>query len=222
MKCFYQRWRPRGHILKSLALKPQVLENCPVLGSWTALFFEWLKFVDRLKIFFLHRFFWRAPKNFFLKTFRYLFIFGDRLKNITKDLFFRRTLSFFVLGPWPRAFLSLASSLVSSTPPLVFTKTRKSCAIQQGVYSSEIRKVLDIKPLVVRNEKSQLTLLGFGSRMHLERLSKQALLAKSNGKRPVVGRPRIWWINEDLEWNRLRLHPNKTNKVRKTVKFAAA
>ena len=46
----YQRWsprgRPRGHILKSLALasKLQVLENCPVLGSMTALFFELLKF----------------------------------------------------------------------------------------------------------------------------------------------------------------------------------
>ena len=42
----YQRWSPRGrpwprgHILKSLALasKPQVLENCPVLGSRTAQF----------------------------------------------------------------------------------------------------------------------------------------------------------------------------------------
>ena len=35
--CFDQRWSPRGHILKSLALasKPQVLENCPVLGSRT-------------------------------------------------------------------------------------------------------------------------------------------------------------------------------------------
>ena len=51
----YQRWSPRGrpwprgHILKSLALaskvkflasRPQVLENWPVLGSRTALFFE--------------------------------------------------------------------------------------------------------------------------------------------------------------------------------------
>ena len=54
--CNYQRWspqgrpwprgRPRGHILKSLALasKPEVLENRPVLGSRTALFFEQLKF----------------------------------------------------------------------------------------------------------------------------------------------------------------------------------
>ena len=38
-----QRWSPRGHIVKSLASKPQVLENCRVLGSRTALFFEWLK-----------------------------------------------------------------------------------------------------------------------------------------------------------------------------------
>ena len=44
-----QRWSPRGHpwprehILKSLASKLQVLENCPVLGSRTALFFEALK-----------------------------------------------------------------------------------------------------------------------------------------------------------------------------------
>ena len=49
-----QRWSPRGHILKSLALasKPQVLENWPVLGSKTALFFELLQFCG-------------APENFF-------------------------------------------------------------------------------------------------------------------------------------------------------------
>ena len=44
---------PRGHMLKSLALaskvkslasKPQVLEDCPVLGLRTALIFELLKF----------------------------------------------------------------------------------------------------------------------------------------------------------------------------------
>ena len=42
----WPRGRRRGHILKSLALvsKPQVLENCPVFGSRTALFFEPLKF----------------------------------------------------------------------------------------------------------------------------------------------------------------------------------
>ena len=75
---FHQRWsprgrpwprgRPRGHILKSLALaskvkslalasRPQVLENWPVLGSRTALFFELLKFCEALKNFFGKRFF---------------------------------------------------------------------------------------------------------------------------------------------------------------------
>ena len=89
--------------MKSLALasRPQVLENWPVLGSRTALFFEFLNFVKRLKQ--------------FLKT----FFCGDRLKNFCKDFFFFwRSPNFFlestracVLGPWPwpRAFLSLAS-----------------------------------------------------------------------------------------------------------------
>ena len=54
---YKQRWSPREHILKSFALaskvkslalalasRSQVLENWPVLGSRTALFFELLKF----------------------------------------------------------------------------------------------------------------------------------------------------------------------------------
>ena len=58
-----QRWspqgRPRGQILKSLALasRPQVLENWPVLGSRTALFFELLKFCGALEKFFGKRVF---------------------------------------------------------------------------------------------------------------------------------------------------------------------
>ena len=113
--------------VKSLASKPQVLENWPVLGSRTALFFEWLKFCKWAEKFFLDRFLWRSPEKIFLKT------------------FFWRTLAFVslalassipVLGlesvysrkgypwPWRRIFfvsLDLVSSLVSSTPPLVLT-----------------------------------------------------------------------------------------------------
>ena len=98
-----QRWSPRGHILKSLALaskvkslalasRPQVLENWPVLGSRTALFFELLKFCEALENLFGKRFFS-----------------GDRLKNFSEDLFFFEIACACVLGPWPRAFLSLAS-----------------------------------------------------------------------------------------------------------------
>ena len=70
--CYVQRWSPRGHILKSLALaskvkslalalalasRPQVLENWPVLGLRTARFFGMLKFCVWLEKFFGKRFF---------------------------------------------------------------------------------------------------------------------------------------------------------------------
>ena len=64
----WPRRRPRGHILKFLALaskvkslalasRPQVLENWPVFGSRTAVFFELLKFCGALEKFFEKRFF---------------------------------------------------------------------------------------------------------------------------------------------------------------------
>ena len=102
----YQRWSPRGQILKSLALaskvksltlasRPEILENWPVLGSRTALFFGMLKFCGALEKFLRRPFF---------------FFFGDRLKNFCEDLFFfLESICACVLGPWPRAFLSLAS-----------------------------------------------------------------------------------------------------------------
>ena len=50
--------------------------------------------------------------------------------------------------------------------------------------------------------------------MPQERLSKQALLAKANGRRPV-GQPRTRWTNyiENLGWNRFSLHPSKMMDV---------
>ena len=112
--CNYQRWSPRGHILKSLALalasSPQVLENWPVLGSRTALFFELLKFCEAFEKFFGKRVFVEIAWKFFVKTF---FFIWDRLKNFCEDLFFfvLESTCACVLGPWPwpRAFLSLAS-----------------------------------------------------------------------------------------------------------------
>ena len=110
--------------MKSLALasKPQFLENCPVLGSRTALFFEPLKFC------------WKAPETS-QKICEDIFLFsssGNRLKKIFEDLFrlkkifedlFLRLLeknflkTFFFENtcacvlrpwPWPREGLSLA------------------------------------------------------------------------------------------------------------------
>ena len=79
--------------------RPQVLENWPVLGSRTALFFKLLKFCGAVEKFFGKRFFC-----------------GNHLKNFCVFFWFVKTFFFFlestcacVLGPWPRAFLSLAS-----------------------------------------------------------------------------------------------------------------
>ena len=114
----------------ALASKPEVLKNFPVLGLRTALFFESLKVCG-------------LPEKFYVKRFFFL----DRLKNFSEDFFFWRALApvSLVLGlelscPWPQEVLSseglsmalasdffvslalaLASSLVSSTPPLFIT-----------------------------------------------------------------------------------------------------
>ena len=116
-----QRWSPRGRpwprgqILKSLALalaskvkslalalasRPQVLENWPVFGSRTALFFGKLKFCGAVE-----------------KIIGKRFYRGDRSKNFCEDLFFffwrALALVSLVLGlglehscPWPRECLS--------------------------------------------------------------------------------------------------------------------
>ena len=70
----YERWRPQGHILKSLALKVkslalklQVFETCPVLGWKTAVFYELLKF-------------FKSPEKNFEDLFFFLF-FGERLTH---------------------------------------------------------------------------------------------------------------------------------------------
>ena len=121
----WPRGRPHGHILKSLALasRPQVLENWPVLGSRTALFFKLLKFCGALEKFFGKRvfveiawkifektFFFEIAWKFFVKT----FFFGEHLRLCPWSL--ALALSILVLGlesvcprkgcswPWPRIF----------------------------------------------------------------------------------------------------------------------
>ena len=62
------------------------------------------------------------------------------------------------------------------------------------VHNSEIRKSLNIKPLLIRIERSQLRCFSHVSRMPQESLPTQALLAKANGRRPV-GWPGTRWTN---------------------------
>ena len=95
-----------------------------------------------------------------------------------------------------------------------FLRRIEAVTLFNKVRSSEIRKSLNIEPLLLQIERSQLRWFGQVSRMPQERLPKQALLAKANGKRPV-GRPRTRWTDyiEDLGWNRLGLHPSEMMEV---------
>ena len=70
-----------------------------------------------------------------------------------------------------------------------FLRRIEGVTLFNKVRSYEIRKSLNIKPLLLRIERSQLRWFGHVSRMPQERLPKQALHAKANGRRPV-GRPR--------------------------------
>ena len=80
-----------------------------------------------------------------------------------------------------------------------FLRRIEGVTLFNKVRSSEIRKSLNIEPLLLRIERSQLRWFGHVSRMPQERLPNQALLTKANGRRPV-GRPRTKWTDyiEDL------------------------
>ena len=106
---------PRGHNLKSLALasKPQVLENCPVLGSRAALFLNRWNFVGKRQ----------KPCGKSAKTF--CLVSSDRLKNFFEDLFFFwRTLASVSLALASKFFcvlgLGLEPCVLDSTSAILY------------------------------------------------------------------------------------------------------
>ena len=78
------------------------------------------------------------------------------------------------------------------------------------VKSTDIREFLDVEPLLLRLERSQLRWYGHVSRMTDDRTAHQLLLALPSGRRPR-GCPRIRWRNyaEDLAWSRLGIPPTE-------------
>ena len=66
-----------------------------------------------------------------------------------------------------------------------FLRRIEGVTVFNKVRSFEIRKSINIEPLLLRFERFQLRWFGHVSRMSQERLPKQALLAKANGRRPV-------------------------------------
>ena len=77
---------------------------------------------------------------------------------------------------------------------MCFLQRMEGVTLFNKVHSSEIRKSLNIKPLLLRIEKAHLRCFSHVSRMRHERLPKQALLVKANGRR-LVGRFRTRYIN---------------------------
>jgi len=67
-----------------------------------------------------------------------------------------------------------------------FLRKIEGVTLFNKVRSSEIRKSLNVEPLPLRIERSQLRWFDHVSRMPQERLLKQALLVKVKGKRPVM------------------------------------
>ena len=95
-----------------------------------------------------------------------------------------------------------------------FLRKMEGVTLFNKVRSSEIRKSLNIEPLLLRIERSQLRWFGHVSRIPQERLPKQALLAEANVRRPI-GRPRTRWTDyiEDLGWNCLGFRPSEMMEV---------
>ena len=63
-----------------------------------------------------------------------------------------------------------------------FLQKIEGVTLFKKVRSSEVRKSVNIKPLLLQTKRSQLRWLGHVSRMPQERLPKQVLLAKANGE----------------------------------------
>ena len=86
-----------------------------------------------------------------------------------------------------------------------FLRKIEGVTLFNKVRSSEIRKSLNIEPLLLRIERSQQRWFGHVSRMPQERLPKQALLAKVQRKRPVgrqeLGGPITLRILDRIAWD---------------------
>ena len=80
-----------------------------------------------------------------------------------------------------------------------FLRRIEGVTLFNKVRSFEIWKSLDIEPLLLRIERSQLRRFGYVSRMPQETLPKQALLAKANGEKKA-GRLRTTKDESILHW----------------------
>ena len=86
----------------------------------------------------------------------------------------------------------------------------RGLSLLDKVKSTNIRQPLNMEPLLLRIERSQLRWYSHVTLISHERTAKQLMDALPSGKRPR-GRPRNRWRNyvEDLVWSRLGIPPVK-------------
>ena len=76
-----------------------------------------------------------------------------------------------------------------------FLRAVKGVSLLDRMYSTDIRESLEVEPLLLKIERSQLRWYGHVLRMPPERPAKKFLFAKPTSTRPR-GRPRTRWINQ--------------------------
>ena len=93
---------------------------------------------------------------------------------------------------------------------MVFLRKIRVLSLLDKVKNIDFRQSLNIKPLLLRIELSQLRWYGHVTRIFYERTSKQLMDALPSAKRPR-GQPRTRWQNyvEDLARSRFGIPPTK-------------
>jgi hypothetical protein len=91
-----------------------------------------------------------------------------------------------------------------------FLRRVSGVTILDRVRSSEIRESLQVEPLLLRIERSQLRYYGHVVRMSEDRIAGRILRARPTGRRPR-GRPRARWLDNihNLGRSRLGIQPEK-------------
>ena len=79
-----------------------------------------------------------------------------------------------------------------------FLRRIEGVTLLDKVRSSEIRKSLNVDPLLFRIKRSQLRWYGHVSRMSQERIPKQVLLARMVGRRPLANQEQDGWITSTI------------------------
>ena len=99
------------------------------------------------------------------------------------------------------------SEIQSTAAEIGFLQKIRGLSLVDKVKSTDICQSLNIEPLLLRIEQSQLRWYGYVRRMSHERTAKQLMDTLPSSKRPRE-QPRTLWryYVEELAWSRLEFH----------------